>query len=354
MLTAGIALAARLVLAAVIAVAAIAKLRDRAGTRTSLADFGVPRRLAGPGGVLLPLLELLVAASLLRPATAAAGAAAAVLLLGVFSLAIAVNLVRGHAPRCHCFGQLRSAPTSWKTVARNLVLIGLGVLSWVGAGADRVPDMVGSAPRGTASRGAVSAGVALGLAALGGLLFARAMRARGRRAWRLDAAGSRRAPAGSGPPVVPAGHGLSPGAPAPAFSATDATSGRRVTRDDLLASRRPLLLVFTSRDCHACRAFLPELARWQRTSPERLTIAVASDGDAEVAGAVAREFGLAHVLVDQDLALYHAYRGYGTPSAVLVQPDATVGSRVAAGSDAITELLARLLRGELEAHRCRG
>jgi hypothetical protein len=58
---------------------------------------------------------------------------------------------------------------------------------------------------------------------------------------------------------------------------------------------------------------------------------------------------LTHVLIDQDLALYHAYRGYGTPSAVLVRPDATVGSYVAAGSEAIADLFARVLRGEFDA-----
>jgi len=48
-------LSARLLLAVVFAVAGLAKLADRAGSRQTLIDFGVPALLAKPFGVLLPL-----------------------------------------------------------------------------------------------------------------------------------------------------------------------------------------------------------------------------------------------------------------------------------------------------------
>ncbi len=50
-------LIARLVLAVVFVVAGLAKLADRAGSRQALINFGVPARLATPGGILLPLAE---------------------------------------------------------------------------------------------------------------------------------------------------------------------------------------------------------------------------------------------------------------------------------------------------------
>ena len=53
-----LALVARVLLAAVFAVAGAAKLRDRPGTRQAVVDFGAPERLAGPLAVLLPLAEL--------------------------------------------------------------------------------------------------------------------------------------------------------------------------------------------------------------------------------------------------------------------------------------------------------
>jgi uncharacterized membrane protein YphA (DoxX/SURF4 family) len=48
-------LIARLLLAGVFLVAALAKLADLAGSRQALRDFGVPARLATPLGLLLPL-----------------------------------------------------------------------------------------------------------------------------------------------------------------------------------------------------------------------------------------------------------------------------------------------------------
>ena len=52
---------ARVLLAAVFLVARVTKLADRAGSRQALLDFGVPAALATPGGMLLPLAEVLVA-----------------------------------------------------------------------------------------------------------------------------------------------------------------------------------------------------------------------------------------------------------------------------------------------------
>jgi uncharacterized membrane protein YphA (DoxX/SURF4 family) len=60
----------RLLLALVFAVAGAAKLADREGSRQAIADFGVPSALGAPLGLLLPLAELAVAATLLPASTA--------------------------------------------------------------------------------------------------------------------------------------------------------------------------------------------------------------------------------------------------------------------------------------------
>ena len=54
----------------VFAVAGVAKLYDRAGSRRAVIDFGVPAPLAAPLAILLPLAELAVAATLLPASTA--------------------------------------------------------------------------------------------------------------------------------------------------------------------------------------------------------------------------------------------------------------------------------------------
>ena len=115
-------LAARLVLAAVFAVAGAAKLADLAGSRAAVAGFGVPERLAGPAGTALPFAELATAALLLPEATARAGAIAALGLLLAVSAGVSASIARGDAPDCHCFGQLHSEPAGPRTLARNFAL----------------------------------------------------------------------------------------------------------------------------------------------------------------------------------------------------------------------------------------
>src|SRR5262245_60297445 len=95
------ALIARMVLAAVFAVAGITKLADRAGTRKSLADFGMPEIVASPVAILLPIMELACAAALVPLASAFVGAAGSLGLLSLFTLAMVVTLARGRRPDCH-------------------------------------------------------------------------------------------------------------------------------------------------------------------------------------------------------------------------------------------------------------
>src|SRR5579863_8033608 len=96
-------LAARLALAAVFAVAGVAKLLDRKGSAKSLADFGVPKGLAPALGVMLPLAELACALALVMDAAAWWGAWGVAALLVAFIAAIGVSLARGRRPDCHCF-----------------------------------------------------------------------------------------------------------------------------------------------------------------------------------------------------------------------------------------------------------
>jgi uncharacterized membrane protein YphA (DoxX/SURF4 family) len=112
--------AARVLLAAVRAVAGIAKLADRAGSAQALIGFGVPTRFAAVFATILPLVELVVAVGLLPVAAAWWGALGALLLL--FVAGISLNLARGRNPDCHCFGQLHSEPTGRSTLIRNGLL----------------------------------------------------------------------------------------------------------------------------------------------------------------------------------------------------------------------------------------
>jgi hypothetical protein len=109
----------RLLLASVFLLAGLAKIFDPAGTRKAARDFGSPAFLALPLVVLLPVLELAVAAALIPASLAWYGAWGALGLLIAFLIAVGIAMLRGRRPDCDCFGQLRAGPIGWPTFVRN-------------------------------------------------------------------------------------------------------------------------------------------------------------------------------------------------------------------------------------------
>jgi hypothetical protein len=122
-----LALGARIVLAAVLVFAAIAKLRDRKRVVEQMADF-VGRRAAPLASVAVPGVELALAIALLAvPQQAWPGWLAAALLL-VFTGVLVRAEVR-HVP-CPCFGTSSSArPVGSLAIIRNGVLLALAVIA---------------------------------------------------------------------------------------------------------------------------------------------------------------------------------------------------------------------------------
>lgn len=344
-----VGLAATLIVAAVFVAAGAAKLADRAGTRTALREFGVPVALIPLLSSALPLAELAVAALILYGPTRAVGAAGALGLLALFSVAIAVRLANGDAPSCNCFGQLRSAPVSWKTLARNGVLAVLATTALAAGLLGETPSAVAWIGNLGASStlALVLALTALALGVTGVIAFLSLVRAHGRVLLRLDQ--FERALAAAGLSVEDEGEtapefGLAPGTTAPPFISAD-TTGTNVSLGDLLGPELPLLLLFTSASCEACKELLPDVRTWQMERADRLTIAIFNSGDRDASLAEAQEHGLDRVLSDRDLVVYEAYQAAVTPSAVLIAADGTMASYVAAGSGSIRKLVARALAG---------
>src|SRR5215469_5503795 len=342
-----ILLSARLLLALVFVVAGLAKLADRSGSRQALRDFGLPSTLAQPFGILLPLVELAVAVALLPPASAWWGSLGALALLLVFVVGIGYNLAHGRRPDCHCFGQLHSAPAGRPTLIRNLVLAAVtglvvgfqqqyatpDVLGWFGALAlaQRIEFLVSV--------------VVVALLAVESWVLFKVLSQQGRLLLRLEAVEAQLAVNGMAPQPAPAGNaalpvtGLPVGAPAPAFALSTLT-GETITLDALRALGKPVVLVFSDPNCGPCTALLPAVGRWQREYVTKLVVALVSRGDSEANRAKAAEHGITHLLLQQDREVAEAYQAYGTPSAVLVQRDGTIGSPLAPGADAIRGLIA--------------
>ena len=341
-------LMASFLLSAVFVAAGVGKLTDRPGTRKAVGEFGAPDLLVSPLALLLPVTELAVAVALLFAATRPSGAVGALVLLGVFSTAIGVSLARGQAPDCHCFGQLHSAPASWKTLVRNAALAGLGVVALAERGPGALGWIGNLTPVGVL---ALATGVvAVGLLTGGSLAFVSLLRSHGRVLLRLDTVESALREAGI---EVPEDEdslpelGIDPGSPAPAFAA-EAVGGGQASLGDLLEPGLPLLLFFTSSSCDPCRALLPDISRWQTEYAETLTLATVSSGDLAAIRAEAKEHGLEWALLDADLAIFGAYQATATPSAVLISADGQIASYVASGSDEIEQLVERALAEDEE------
>jgi thiol-disulfide isomerase/thioredoxin/uncharacterized membrane protein YphA (DoxX/SURF4 family) len=336
------ALAARVVLAAVFAVAGVAKLADRSGSREAVVAFGAPRRIAGVLAVVLPIAELTVAVLLLPASTAVYGAIEALVLLAIFSLAIGWNLAHGRSPECHCFGQLHSEPAGWKTLGRNAVLGGLALFALAALAEPATSATAWIGRLDSSELMALVIGVVATLVlVVGSMAFLTLMRSYGRILVRLDRIEASLADAGIAfdemgtMPEI----GLEPGTPSPVFQGLD----------ELLAPGLPALLLFTSTNCMPCKALFPRAAEWQREHGDALTVAFASDGDAEDVRAEAEEFELEHVFADEGRRIYESFQANGTPSAILIAADGTIGSWVAVGSEWIEQLVAQVT-AETPAH----
>lgn len=338
----GSLLAVRLVLALMFAVAALAKLTDRQGTRQAVGAFGVPQPLVPYVSTLLAPVELVTAILILPSATAAVGAALALALLAAFTAAIVGSMMRGQAPDCHCFGQLHSSPAGAKTLARNLALAAASGFVLVGGPGSSLTGWVGR----LSSDGlvAVLAGAAVTALVGSGIWLALVLlRRHGELLLRIEAleralsAHGLTLPALDSPPAQP--DGLPVGSPAPEIDAHD-LEGTPASLRSLTSEGPDVVLLFTDPGCGPCSALMPQVAAWQQEHGDALRIVILSGGSVEANLAHAREHGLADVLVQHGSEVSERYLVPGTPSAVLISSEQTIASPVHAGAEAIKSFIA--------------
>lgn len=335
----------RILLAGVFFVAGRSKLADRAGSFQAMVDFGMPKRLARPIGSTLPLAELAVAILLLFNSTAWLGAIGTFSLLLIFIAGISYNLAKGRNPDCHCFGELHSTPIGWSTVARNGALALLAALIiWQGPGLSPVTALSGLLT--FQWLGIVFATLVIAALVAQGWFIINLLRQNGRLLVRLEAleakVGSEQAqpiPTPARSPVL----GLPVGSLAPKFSLPQ-LDGKELTLEGLRSAGKPVLLLFTDPDCGPCGALMPQVAAWQHEHASRMSIVVTSRGAKEKNRALQREHGVTNILLQKNREVSLRYEAYGTPSAVLIRPDGTIGSPLAGGADAIASLVASTVR----------
>jgi len=154
------AVAFRFVLGTVFALAGLAKLPRRAQFEDAVRGYRlVPDRLAPRIARWLPVLELDAGALLLLGLATAPVAALLGAVLVVFTGAVAINLARGRAIDCGCYGAGPSRTIGWSTLVRNLGLLAMAVVVTAAAPAAFALDSV----LGLGSRHGVSSQDAVGL-----------------------------------------------------------------------------------------------------------------------------------------------------------------------------------------------
>jgi peroxiredoxin len=335
-------------LAGVFILAGGTKLGDRSGTVQAVLDFGLPAPLAPLIARMLPVVELLIGLALLLPLGLIwYGAVGALVLLIGFTIAMVLTLVRGRRPDCNCFGQLHSAPISWKTIVRNVILMVLaGGIIWQGStyrgfyAADWFTDLVAGQLLVTM----IGLGLMITVLAEGWFLL-HLFAQHGRLLNRIE--GLERQLASQGRvSAAPIAHNESVtiGQRAPDFR-LPTSAGTLVSLADLRTPDKPLMLVFADPQCGPCTRLLPELVTWQERHAAQMTLALISRsaGVGQVQPAIP---ALRHVLIQADREVATAYNVAGTPAAVLINPDGTFASDLALGAEPIRALVLQVVQAE--------
>ena len=327
----------RLLIAVVFSVAAFAKVADLRGSAKAMAGFGVPERLSLAFSTSLVVAELVIAAELLADGYAWSGAIGAAALLIIFTSSMAYHYFKGNDQDCHCFGQLVREPVGAASLIRNSILLAISLFL-----VSRGPALQGR-ELSAVSRDEVS--VILEVAGLG-LLLILAAAARKILAGQADIAkrieeletlgldGGEVSRDDAGSPD----DGLPIGALLPRFELPD-ISGELQSNTGLLAAGKPLLVFFVSPSCSPCRAMVGEFDDWQETLGDRFTLLFVSSGKPlDNAEKFNREVEKL-VVLQSKRELSEAMMARWTPSAVLVRPDGRIASSVAAGDQAIRDLV---------------
>ena len=328
-------------LAITFAVAGFLKYRDQSSFVKALIEFGAPRRSARLLASLLPALEILTAILLVIGDPFHTGSISVVLLLIVFTLAVAISLFRGLRPHCRCFGQVSSRPIGWATVVRNLMLLGLAAvcflpptLQWPGY--SRYISLSLSTFLVTATLAVITTV----LVAEGWIIFL-LRRQQGKLLTRLEQLESRMngnvAPA-MDVPISSPGRGLAVGSPAPNFQ-LPALSGALTSLESFRANGLPVLLIFTNPHCEACNELLPKISSLQPQLGKVLTVVLISVGRPDDNREKLAVFGLDRVLMQKRHEVATDFHVEFAPSALIVGVDGDISSPVFTGAEGIASLL---------------
>jgi thiol-disulfide isomerase/thioredoxin len=143
------------------------------------------------------------------------------------------------------------------------------------------------------------------------------------------------------------GVGLPIGAPVPEIHLEDIT-GKRTELTTVLKGQIPSVLFFVSPSCNPCQSLLPEIESWQEDLKGKLDFVFISNGTAKEN---LEKFGgdsFKTILLQKEREAAEELMAKWTPTAILINPDGTIASKVAAGDSAIKELVEKVKENGLE------
>src|SRR5262249_7439956 len=121
--------------------------------------------------------------------------------------------------------------------------------------------------------------------------------------------------------IIAAGHR------APHFTLLDSERRER-SLGDMLELGRQVLLLLTNPHCGPCEALLPEISGWHETHRDCVNIVVAMEQNKNKQGSIPTQ-GMLPIMRQREREVSLAYGAAGTPAAVLIHPDGTLGSSLA-------------------------
>ncbi len=356
-------LAAPLILAAVLAIGGVGKLGESSADGVaSLRDLRVPEVLVrGWVARLHPWAEIAVAVGLLALRTPLrwVAAVAALALTATYAALVAAALRRQEAVRCNCFGRSTEVVRR-STLARNLLLLGAGVLAvvdcavadaspitrifsggidrlaWVGAVAavGLLAWLIGRGSAGAAARQSVTG------PNRAAPLADRAGRGHGHDHGSHDHAGHDHA----GHDHAGADADADERDPIPDVELVDA-AGIHVRARELVA-QRGVVLLFLEPECGACGLLLGQLPAWRSVLHELAIFPVRSlPAGAALDSAQGEPFNIhipgAH-WIEQQAA--HACGAEFTPTAVLLGADGLIAGGPEVGGFAVRAFLGEIIQ----------
>lgn len=339
----------RLSLAGVFFLAGIGKLLDLKGSEKAVKDFGVPKSLAKPFAILLPLAELSIAFLLLFVGVSWLGSIGASLLLLIFTSGMLWQMKKGNAPDCHCFGQISSEPVSKKSLLRNIGFA-VAALTLVIAGKENQGLPISNLVSDFTNVMQIVFGlIIIGFLFILLLYLKNIMEKQTQILRRLEVIeiianeGVDQNRENIGDP----NEGLPIGSPVPDFELPN-VNGRILSFDHLLMKGKPILIFNVSPTCDPCSALLPEIENWEKELADEVLFVFLSKGKPKENTAKFGDDSAREILLQDNKEIADLLEIRWTPTALFVNKSGLIASHPAAGDKAIRELIEKVKEENLD------